>query len=281
MKGDDEATKERIVYIINQWFAAIKKEVPSWWDAGSAASSGGLAMNDSVSACFIVLRNIFQDLISKQNKLASLGNQELADRIIPYASIISKYLATLTKEERQAFRLYGRGTQGQTQRARTLLLAICKEIPNFSPPTLKEHRSEQNNQETKTLLAGIKRLLLENSVNILQDQFGKAEQEWWSEGIPYATQQIVLQRYENAKGQETKETYLDFQDYIAIIQANWDLFKYVFGYGDSSRYFASYIAWLQKINDIQDLIDQDKPVSTEQLDKLGRDYEWLRDCFSS
>ena len=96
---------------MEKWFGAIKKEVSSWWDAGSG-DGGGLAMNDSVIACFKVLKSVFQHLTAKGKNLRSLNNQELSELFVPYALAASRYLASLSKEERQIFRRE-RGGQGK------------------------------------------------------------------------------------------------------------------------------------------------------------------------
>lgn len=281
VQGDDDATRERIVSIVKAWFTSIKKEVLNWWDAGSAKGSGGLAMNDSVSACFIVLRNVLQYLQARQNNLLTLDNQALIDLINPYASIVSTYLATFPREERQSFRDYSRGKQGQTKSARSMLLAIQKGGPDFVPPALKEAEYGYANDRARALLGEIRGMLWEMTVLALQNEFGEAEVQWWNEGIPTITRHNVEQKWvgDNASLQD-REKYLDFEDYMAIIRARWTLFKGPFGFDDVPRYSASSMGWLRKISDIQRSVNQDKTVTLTQLDHLEQRSSWLRDSLS-
>jgi hypothetical protein len=162
-----------------------------------------------------------------------------------------------------------------------LLLAIQKEIPNFVPPTLKEHFQGQENGKAKVLLVNIKELLLDFTLTTLQDEFGEEENEWWNEGVPDVIRQGILQKCERDKEKLLeKEKYIDFQDYMVIIQANWNLFKGTLGHSSSLRYSPSRLAWLQAINNIQDLVNHDKIVTPAQLDELFRYADLLRGYLS-
>lgn len=274
VKGNDEATINRIVSVVKQWFIAVKKDVLGWWDAGSG-SGGGLAMNDSITACFLALKNVIQHLQSKQSDLILRSNQEVTELLLPYALIMSKYLASLNSIERQEYRDH-RGAQGQVQRARAFLIAIHRECPEFYPPALMEYMQREKEQ-AKGLSLGIKQLLIDLVTMILQDEFGVEGQQWWIEGVPYNTQQTVLRRYQDDKGQRGgKEKYFDISDCQAIIQENWSLFKTTLAYSSSPGYSEKRLAWLQKINDIQNCIDRDEMLTPEQLDELGRHNDWLR-----
>lgn len=277
VKGNDDATKERIVYVVKQWFTGIKRDVPSWWNAGSG-DGGGLAMNDSIAACFHVLKSVLQHLM-ESNNLKALNDQELVKTFLPYAHIVSQHLASLTKDERQRFRLDGRGTQGQTQRSRTLLVAIHKEIPEFLPSTLKEYMQEQEEGKTQSLLVDIKQILLDMTIITLQNGFGEEGQQWWEDGIPDTIKQAILLKHRNDKGKQgDKERYIDFDDYILIFQKHWSLFKEVLGCNRSLRYSESRLALIERIKDIQDLINHNKTATPEQLNEAATYNEWLRSC---
>ena len=60
-----DATQKRTEYILNNWFGTIQEAAPDWWNAG-AGEGGGLAMNDSVTACINVLRSVFQHFIARR-----------------------------------------------------------------------------------------------------------------------------------------------------------------------------------------------------------------------
>ena len=126
----NEATRIRTLYILNKWFNAIREAVPDWWEAG-AGDGGGLAMNDSVTACTMVLRSVFQHLTSRGDNLLSLSKEELFERVTPYVQVLGNYLASLNEEERKQYRGL-RGIQGQTIRAKRSEQAIHQSIPEFS-----------------------------------------------------------------------------------------------------------------------------------------------------
>ncbi len=272
---DDNATKERIIYIVNKWFDALKKNVLAWWNAGSG-EGGGLAMNDSVIACFNVLKSVFQHLISKGEKLRSLNNEELSERVTPYALAVSKYLGSLSKEERQAFRLH-RGSQGQTQRTKVLQVAINNEFPDFIPPGLKEHFAEQTHK-VRSLLTNMKAILKDLVIDELHSEFGSEEKQWWMEGVPEKTRQVVSQRYEEDRGRQgSKGYYFDFLDYKGVIQQNWVLFQDILQHDDSCNTIENCTAWIDKIDDVQNLTIQEKAITLEQFTELEMYGEWLRE----
>lgn len=271
---DDTATKERIFYIINGWFNAIKRDVLAWWDAGSG-EGGGLAMNDSVVACFNVLKSVLQHLISKGENLRSLSSEELYEYIAPYALAVSKYLSSLSKDERQAFRLH-RGSQGQTQRTKMLQIAINKDFPDFMPSGLKEHIAEKMNN-VKPLLAIIKEILSNIVLEELYNECGSQENQWWMAGIPEKTRQEVSRRYEEDRGKQgSKEHYFEFLDYQAIIRHNWHLFQDTLRYDKACSNIENCIAWIGEINDVYNLIMQNKPITFQQITELEIYGEWLR-----
>jgi hypothetical protein len=113
------------------------------------------------------------------------------------------------------------------------------------------------------------------------NEYGQDGYEWWDEGVPDAVKQNVFQSCGRDKEKLLeKEKYLDFQDYIAIIQTNWNLFKGPLGYSNAPRYATTHLAWLRKITDIQNLVNQGKKVTPAQFNELTRYLGWLSSCLS-
>ena len=161
-----------------------------------------------------------------------------------------------------------------------LQIAINKEFPGFVSLGLKEQIQEQTNGKVRSLLANINKILKDFIIDELRSEFGPEEQQWWMEGIPNNTQQTVWKKYDEDKGKQgNKEYYFELIDYKSIIRHNWSLFQDSLGYGSSSNHIENRIAWITKINDIQDLIAHEKPITLEQLAELETYGEWLYERF--
>ena len=90
--GDNDSTLKRTVHILSSWLGAIRSSVPDWWDRG-AGEGGGLAMNDGITTCIMVLRSVFQQLDTQ--KLIRLDNEDLFAYIRGYADALGGLLRTV------------------------------------------------------------------------------------------------------------------------------------------------------------------------------------------
>jgi DNA sulfur modification protein DndB len=277
VKDNDAATKERATFQLNQWFSTLKKATPDWWNAGSS-DGGGLAMNDGVVACINVLKSVLLHLSDQGENLPTLNNQVLWKHIEPYAIEMSKYLASLSKEEREVFRKQ-RGIQGQTTRTKMCQAAIHKAIPTFMTSELKEFLEEQTNPQAKEAIANIERLLRLTILDILQEDLGTDEQQWWMDGIPQIIRQEAVRRYEEDKGKiGSKEHYFSLLDYKNIILYNWSSFQRIFGDNSTHENKEKQTAWISVVDDIQNNIADNASeytISHEQLAQLKTYEDWL------
>jgi DNA sulfur modification protein DndB len=281
MAGND-ATRIRTVYILKEWFGVIRAAAPEWWDVGSG-EGGGLAMNDGVTACTMVLRSVFRHLSAKGKNLLLLSDEKLFDEVRPYAEILSNYLASLPEEGRRQFRAL-RGSQGQITRARRCEQAIQESVPEFSPPGLREfmeREKAQTNLRAKVIIDEIERTLQKTIIEVLKRVYGSEESQWWMVGVPLGIRVEAVKKYEFAGGDRGggKENYLNFIDYKEIIGKNWDVFSNIFGRGKANAKKEVRLAWLQKVNDLRNIVahsSSGRSVEIEQLRELEEYGEWLR-----
>lgn len=278
-----EATRIRSLYIINSWFTPIRQYAMEWWDAGSG-EGGGLAMNDSVTACFIVLREVLHH-IEAEDGIASITvtKEDIAQRLQPYATILGYHLSTFTEDKKLGFRkMYGR--EGQAARAKILEWAMHEKIPNFNPPGLQDYIKKakvQTNIRAKVIIDEIEHELQKTIIEELKRAYGSDESQWWMRGIPTTIRVEAGKKYEFAGGDRGggRENYFNFIDYKDIIIKNWDLFSDLFGRGKASTKREMRIAWVQKVNDLRNIVahsSSGRAVEIEQLAELEEYGEWLR-----
>ncbi len=276
----NDATRMRTVYILNQWFGMIREAAPEWWDVGSG-EGGGLAMNDGVTACILVLRSVFQHLTSNGKNLSLLNEEELFEQIKPYATILSNYLGSLPEEGRRQFRAL-RGGQGQLARARRCEQAIHESIPAFAPPGLQEfmeREKAQTNLRAKTIIDKIEHILQRTILEELQREIGPEETEWWIEGIPKQIRAKVMQRYEDDDAKRGgREYYFDLIDYRHIISYHWNIFGKLFGYGKGNIAKDKRTAWINDVNEMRKVVahgSSGRSITLEQLAELQEYESWL------
>lgn len=279
--GDDnEITRKRTVYILKNWFGIIKSAATDWWDAGSG-DGGGLAMNDGVTACIMVLRSVFQHLASHGERLVTLSDEELFEHLKPYASTVGEYLASLSAQERKSFRDL-RGVQGQTVRMRRIQVALHEVIPFFSPAGLQdfiETEKAETNARAQAITEQIEKALKKTIMEILKQEFGAEGDQWWVAGVPQTMRVRVTERYERDDGQRGgREHYFDLIDYRDIISAHWDLFGELLGFGKTSSSKDKRTSWIKDVNETRKIwahASSGRSVSLEQLAQLEGYFAWL------
>lgn len=282
----NDATRLRTEKTIDFWFDAVRKEVPEWWNVGSG-HGGGIAMNDGVTACIGVLRSIFQHLEIKNERLERLNDEELIERIQPYATALAKYLGTLNEEDRKGFRDL-RGIQGITTRMRRCQQGIKEQIGSYDPPGLAEFMSlekSQTNQKAKTIVDHIEETLQQTIIEELHREHGLDESEWWINGVPRAVRKSATARYEEDDGKRGgKEYYFDLIDYRTIITQNWQLLGGLFGYTKAGAGKDKRTAWIIQVNEIRKIVSHvsaGRSVTLEQLSQLEEYDQWMTKQLSS
>jgi DGQHR domain-containing protein len=243
--GTNEATLKRTVYILKNWFAAVKSAVPDWWDKG-AGEGGGLAMNDGVTTCIMVLRSVIQQ--SDPRQLTRLDDDDLLQYIRPYAEALGSYFAKLTETDRKMFRDL-RGVQGQTRRWRKCQEAMRGSIPTFSPDGLDKYLADEKaetNTRGKSIIEFIEKTLQKIVIDELKSEMPEGE-DWWILGVPKPVRQKVTQKYEDDDHQRGGyEYYFDLVDYPKIAHHNWTIFQPILGYGTGGK--DKQLSWLNFVN---------------------------------
>ena len=278
--GDDnEATLDRTVYILKQWFNAIRARVPDWWDKG-AAEGGGLAMNDGVTTCINVLRSVFQHQLDNGVKLIRLDNEDLFDTLKRYADALGDHFASFSEEGRKTFRDL-RGIQGQTRRTRLCQLALRERFSDFKPAGLDDFLKQekaQTNSRAKEIVDRIETTLQSVVLDELKRECGPDESQWWTVGVPKNVRLKVMQRYEEEDGKRGgRECYFDLIDYRTIAVENWPVFEGILGFGKSGSK-EKRTAWMAFVNEKRKIVAHPSAavtISIEDLNQLQEYESWL------
>jgi DGQHR domain-containing protein len=275
--GDNNATLKRTVYVLKNWFETIRASVPDWWEKGSG-EGGGLAMNDGVTTCIMVLRSIFQN--ADTARLLRLDNEDLFDYVRKYAEALGSYFAKFTESDRKMFRDL-RGVQGQTRRWRKCQEALRNLFPNFNPEGLDRYLADEKaetNIHGKQIVESIERTLQRVVLDELRREMPEGE-DWWTLGVPKAVRLKVTQKYEEDDHQRGGyEYYFDFVDYLKIAANNWELFQPILGYGTGGK--EKQLAWLSFVNLKRNIVfhvSTGKTLTIDELNQLEQYGQWLNE----
>ena len=243
--GTNETTLKRTVYIFKNWFNVIKAAVPDWWEKGSG-EGGGLAMNDGVTTCIMVLRSVMQQ--TEPQRLLRLDDEDLFEHLRKYAEACGAFFAKFSETDRKMFRDL-RGVQGQTRRWRKCQAALREMIPTFSPEGLDEYLANEKaetNTRGKSAIEFIEKTLQKIVIDELKSEMPEGE-NWWILGVPKQVRQKVTQKYEDDDHQRGGyEYYFDLVDYIKIALHNWETFQPILGYGSGGK--DKQTSWLNFVN---------------------------------
>jgi DNA sulfur modification protein DndB len=280
-RGSNEETLRRAVRVIKAWFGEVRSGAPDWWDLGSK-EGGGLAMNDSVSACTMVLRSVVQHLESAGKKLLRQDDEDTVAILKPYASALASHFGQMTEDERKRYRDL-RGVQGQTTRMRRAQQALKVKFPNFDPPGLQEflrREKEQTNLQAKAIIDRLERMLQVLVIQELRQEFADDADSWWIQGVPKPVRLEVARRIENDDNKRgAREAYLDLIDYRTIALSQWTLFQQVIGYGKKTESKDKQTKWLQEVNEMRNTVahaSSGVTLSVEQVAILDGYEQWLK-----
>jgi DGQHR domain-containing protein len=273
--GTNESTLKRTVYVIKNWFSIVRASVPDWWEKGQG-DGGGLAMNDGVTTCIMVLRSVFQH--SDPRKLIKLDDDDLFQYIRKYAEALGTYFAKFTEADRKMFRDL-RGVQGVTRRWRKCQEALRDTIPGFDPEGLDKYLAEEmaeTNVRGKTVIESIEKTLQKIVLDELRSEMPSGE-DWWLLGIPKTVRQKVTEKYEEDDHQRGgREYYFDLIDYQKIATHNWQIFQPILGYGTGGK--DKQVSWLNFVNLKRNVVSHassGRTLTVEELNQLEQYKDWL------
>ena len=272
---ENEATLKRTVFILKSWLNVIRAAVADWWEKG-CGEGGGLAMNDGITTCIMVLRTVFQQLDSQ--KLIHLDDEDLFDYVRKYADAVGSHFAKFSEQERKMFRDL-RGVQGQTRRWRKCQQAIREVFPNFNPEGLDKYLAEEKaetNSQGKEIIYRVEKTLQNVILDELKREMPEGE-DWWTLGVPKTVRLKVMAKYEEDDGQRGgRECYFDLIDYAKIASQQWDIFQPILGYGTGGK--DKQLSWMNFLNLRRNIVyhpSSGKTLSIEELDQLQEYEEWL------
>jgi DNA sulfur modification protein DndB len=277
--GEFIKMQERTTAILKNWLNTIRDRAGEWWNKGSE-DGGGLAMNDGISTCILVLDSILNHLEEKaKTKLVGFDTVDLMELTNKYAVALGEYFAHKSEEERRQFRGY-RAKEGLKTRLRHCQKALRENFPEYNPAGLDDYLQlelKQSNLKGKEIVDRIEVTLQRVIIDELKREYGD---DWWINGIPRKIRIPVMKKYEEDDGKRGgRECYLDFIDYRDIIldKNNWRLFENILSYGKGSHNDKT--DWIVKINEntrrIVSHASSGQFLSPEQLGELQGYDEWL------
>lgn len=250
-RDDNAETMRRCIVVIKKWLGTIKSGAEDWWQLG-AADGGGLAMNDSITACINTLKSVLQHLDQTGKKCRVLSNADLASAVTPFAEALATYFGNLTPDERKRYREL-RGVQGQTARTRRCQQVLREKFPSFNPPGLDEFlkgEKEQTNIRAKLIIDRLEVTLKHVVIDQLKREFSSDENSWWTDGVPKAVRLAVANRQENDDNRRgSKEAYFDLIDYRTIAHQCWPAFQALIGFGKKNESKDKQTKWLVEVNE--------------------------------
>jgi DNA sulfur modification protein DndB len=237
---------------------------------------GGLAMNDGITTCIMVLRSVLQHY--ETHHLIRLDDEDLYHQIHSYAEALGAHFGKFAETDRKMFRDL-RGVQGQTRRWRKCQEAIRVSIPSFKPEGLDRYLDEEaaeTNTRGKVVIESIEKMLQKIVLDELRSEMPDGE-DWWILGVPKPVRQRVTQKYEeddHLRG--GYEFYFELIDYSKIAQHNWQIFQPILGYGTGSK--EKQLSWLNFVNLKRNMVyhaSSAKSLTIEELSQLEQYEEWL------
>jgi len=277
-RNSNEDMLRRTVKVLKSWLRIIAEEAKEWWETG-AAYGGGLAMNNGVTICINMLRSVLDHLGAANLRL--LDDDELIERLAPFAKALGSYFARMSPEERREFREL-QGAAGQDYGTRQCQAALQKEFPKFSPEGLRdwlEMRKHNTNEQARGLIEWIETTLQDTIVETLKQEYDGDDWQWWFEGVPKNVRKKVDERINESDGKAGgREQNFDLIHYREIIKHNWSLFNEIFGHGAGNK--DKQTLWITEVSEMRNTVmhpSRREFLSFDKLNQLMTYQKWLSD----
>lgn len=280
--GDNLKTMNRTVEVVEGWFSTIREQAKTAWDLGSA-EGGGVAMNDGITVCINVLLSVLFHLEeNKRHKLRQMTSSELVEVLVPYATSVGQFFASMTPEQLVQFRAL-RGVQGQTTGTRRCQQWLHRDFPEFQPLGLGEFLEREKAQTTTQAfekITRIEKVLQRTIISELKNEFGENETDWFFGGVPTKVRKKADDRINDEGGKKGgREDNFDFVDYRDIIHQNFAIFEPLFGYGTKGGKEGK-TKWLVEVNEARKKVMHASkgarlPITEEELARLTELEEWV------
>ena len=155
---------------------------------------------------------------------------------------------------------------------------IHNKFPDFMNAGLENYLRDtksQSNEMAKIIFPEIQLIIAGDLIYTLKGEYGEEETGWWSQGVPRAIRQKVVQRREDDPDRPPFEKCFDLIDYKKIIFDNWKLFgeKYSRGKGNKN----ATVGWIDTLNTIRRKVAHPERgrVTIDELDFLKEILNWL------
>ncbi|HEY0025530.1 MAG TPA: DGQHR domain-containing protein [Longimicrobium sp.] len=277
-REDPSEALRRTARVVNAWLTPIASRASAWWDLG-AGEGGGLAMNNGVTVSLNVLRSVFEHL-SQQHALLELSDPEISKLISPYAAALGGYFASMSADDRLAFRQL-QGVDGQTTGTRMCQAALHGDFPEFVPAGLSdwmERRKANTNEQARSIIDKIEKTLQEVILETLKSEFQQDSNQWWFEGVPQQVRAKIDQRINETDGRAgTREQNFDLIHYRAIIHHQYQLLGDLLGRGKGGK--DKRTEWIHEVSSMRNIVmhpSRREFLSFEKLNQLNGHWTWLQ-----
>ena len=278
---DMDSSLERSRKIISPYLKNFQDGMPEHWSIGSAPG-GYLCTNGGITALLFVLKNIIDHIDKKAienntNRASDLKTEEIIDEINVYVEPVVDLFKEASPETIISYRKKV-GHSGHLDCAYGMMEEIHNKFPDFMNAGLENYlkdRKSQSNETAKIILPEIQLIVADYLISTLKKEFGEEETEWWSQGVPRAIRQKVVQRREDDPDRPPFEKCFDLIDYKKVILDNWKLFgdKYSRGKGNKN----TKMSWMDELNTIRRKVAHPERgrVTIDELKFLNEILSWL------
>lgn len=278
-RNDPAESLKRTTKVLIGWLKPIEAAAAEWWSLGSG-EGGGLAMNNGITVCINVLRSVLEHL-GQHSRLAMLADDELIDRLGPYAKAVGNHFARMSMDERASFRQL-QGVDGQNTGTRLCQAAIQVEFPKFDPLGLKdwiERKKANTNEQARSVIERIEKALQDTVLETLKEEFDQDENQWWYDGVPQKIRTKIQQRIEESDGKAgQREQNFDLVHYREIIKDNWGFFGELFGFGTQGNKDKK-TEWIVDVSNMRNTVmhpSRREYLSFEKLSQLNAYWDWMQ-----
>lgn len=278
---DMDSSLERSINIISAYLKNFQDGMPEHWSIGSAFG-GYLCTNGGITALLFVLKNII-DHIDKNaienhtNRASDLKIEEIIGEINSYIEPVVDLFKSTSPETILSYRKKV-GHSGHLDCAYGMMEQIHNKFPYFMNAGLENYLRDtksQSNETAKIIFPKIQLIIAGDLIYTLKNEFGGEETGWWSQGVPRAIRQKVVQRREDDPDRPPFEKCFDLIDYKKVILDNWKLFgeKYSRGTGNKN----TKMGWIDTLNTIRRKVAHPERgrVTINELDFLKTILSWL------
>jgi DNA sulfur modification protein DndB len=143
-----------------------------------------------------------------------------------------------------------------------------------------ESQDAEGTKQAREMIDDINRILFDDVLDTLKNEFGSDEKEWWVHGVPVTVRNECDKQFNETSGEHERWQYLYLVNYIDIVlyRQNWELFKdYYNFYGKGKK--AELVRWISRINKARQVTHHAEkgPLSRDQVDFVQRVHALVKE----